>query len=389
MIQEDPIEAEISCFSYGCHVLPEDLIEESVQVKLGYGGPEDVKAEEVEDEEDGLIVHGATLTLTGYKGGALQDQINQDRSLMVVPFHPFDGPDSDHEMNTSKQNTIVSKSNDIFQNMLMGVFDGHGKGGEIVSQFVIEDLPKRISNSLKSMPADDIDDDIIMNIFNETFVGLDKDAPVGDSGGCTASVVLKLQSKLYIANSGDSRTFVAIFDPITNSSEIVYLTREDKPDLPEEKERVEKMGGSVYIPPPEKPHSSSRVIYTDYKTGYRNGLAMSRSIGDRSFGRIGVIPDPLVHVIDMNSLVQKECSAIDNDENVCSESLPNMYIVSGTDGLFDELQLEEITNNIGPSLFLNDGKKLMNMVGDLVVIAAQRWGARYRDDIAMAVAKIA
>ena len=154
------------------------------------------------------------------------------------------------------------------------------------------------------------------------------------------------------------------------------------------------MGGSVYIPPPEKPHASSRVIYVDYKTGYRNGLAMSRSIGDRAFGRLGVIPDPLIHVIDLSKYAkevgsQGECSIDENGDETCTiKDELEFYVVSGTDGLFDELELEEITDGIGPNLFLNNGENLMNIASDLVVIAAQRWGSRYRDDIAISVARL-
>ena len=186
---------------------------------------------------------------------------------------------------------------------------------------------------------------------------------------------------------------MAAFDPKTNSSDIVYITREDKPELPEERKRVEKMGGTVYIPPPEKPHASSRVIYVDYKTGYRNGLAMSRSIGDRAFGKRGVIPDPLIHIIDLENAKinasKGECIIDESGDEKCfMDDGLKFYVVSGTDGLFDELKLDEITDTIGPNLFHGSGENLMRFVSDLVVIAAQRWGHRYRDDIAITVARL-
>lgn len=259
--------------------------------------------------------------------------------------------------------------------------------GEIVSQYVIDELPVKISYGLEAEGT--TDDDVITNLLNKTFVELDRDAPVGDKGGCTASLLLKLQSKLYFANSGDSRTLLASFNPATNSSDILFITREDKPDLPDEKERVEKMGGMVYIPPASKPDASSRVVIYDYLSGTRSGLAMSRSIGDRDFGKVGVIPDPIVKVFDLNKLVVENESCLNEESSKeCSVDERHIYAVSGTDGLFDELDLSEITGMVGSHLFLDEGKQLATALAALVVTSAQRWGARYRDDIAIVAARL-
>ena len=202
-------EPETECFQFGCPVTPEDFVHEHVQVKLGYGtatsdSDENESASDTNIVESTGFVQAATLTLTGYKGGALADQINQDRALIVAPFSPMDGDGDDmthHSIKKSKENAIVTESSTPFDNLLLGVFDGHGKGGEIVSQFVIDELPTRLSQAFTASSVT-LDDDTIQSILNETFVELDKDAPVDDHGGCTASILLKLQSKLYVANTG-------------------------------------------------------------------------------------------------------------------------------------------------------------------------------------------
>mmetsp|Transcript_12656 Transcript_12656/g.19033 ORF Transcript_12656/g.19033 Transcript_12656/m.19033 type:complete len:412 (+) Transcript_12656:86-1321(+) len=383
-------EKELVCFSYGCPQLPEDLIEEDVQIKMGYSDDPSATAALL-DTSNGPI-RSATLTLTGYKGGKLADQINQDRALIVAPFH---------ELNNWSSSSEDNEGDDSSKNILMGVFDGHSKGGEKVSQFVIEELPKRLADGLSDIAATnkgEYKEQSVRDLLNQTFVELDRDVPVGENGGCTASVLLKLGPKLYVANAGDSQTFVAIFNSATNESEVVYITREDKPNLPDEKKRVESMGGTVYIPPPEKPNASSRVVIYDYKTGYRSGLAMSRSIGDRAFGKRGVIPDPLIEVLDLNDLMNKygteECEFDEFDENseeVCVMNADEfkVYVVSGTDGMMDEVTVEEITSLTGPKLYADDGNDILNALGTLIVSSAQRWGSRYRDDIAITVARIA
>jgi serine/threonine protein phosphatase PrpC len=79
-----------------------------------------------------------------------------------------------------------------------------------------------------------------------------------DSIGCTSNVIYidKKKNKIYVANAGDSRTVVC------ERGNAVELSKDHKPDLPEERSRIMKAGGEV---------SEGRV----------NGmLALSRAIGD-------------------------------------------------------------------------------------------------------------
>ena len=102
------------------------------------------------------------------------------------------------------------------------------------------------------------------------------------------SILLQLNTELYIANAGDSRTLVATYCPSTRSTSLIYASREDKPHLPEERERVERMGGRVRLPQPAGSGGTSRLMYVDRKSGREYGLAMSRSIGDWDAGKVGL-----------------------------------------------------------------------------------------------------
>ena len=56
--------------------------------------------------------------------------------------------------------------------------------------------------------------------------------------------------KLYLANAGDSVSFVVVHWASTHQTCIVYMSRaEDKPELPEEQERIERMDGRVLVIP--------------------------------------------------------------------------------------------------------------------------------------------
>ena len=105
-------------------------------------------------------------------------------------------------------------------------------------------------------------------------------------------------------------------------------------------------------------------------TGMQSGLAMSRSIGDWDAGKLGVIPDPLVKVIDIPELVEAQMDGvcqvgIENDgivEPACSSTSDDVYVfaVSATDGMMGKysclslspLQLNMIANIVPPHYIL-------------------------------------
>jgi len=322
-----------------------------------------------------------TLTLIGYKGGPLEAQINQDRAFCVVPYTV------DEETPKKRRRYTWARKEDLpLECRLLGVFDGHAQLGELVSQYAVSELPSLLASKLKGIQATTKE---ITRVLIETFVELDKAAPAEISGGCTASVVLQHGNQVYFANAGDSRSFLVVYRKKTSSVEVIYVTREDKPSLPDERERVESCGGQVYLPL----QGTSRVLYTDPVTGMQSGLAMSRSIGDWEVGKLGVIPNPIVHVIDIPQLVQaqlyqgapkKQAPPVEDDVHI--------FAVSATDGMMDFISPEAISHALVSSLYGKDGPHLLTTLEQLIYIAAQRWEqskeGRYRDDIAVAVAQI-
>lgn len=326
----------------------------------------------------------ATLTLIGYKGGNIEDQVNQDRAFVVSQFHTEDddSSDSDSSYGSDASNRLRTPKR------LLGVFDGHSNLGELVSQYSVTHLPEALSSKLgpilsSSLSADG-ESERIQQAIIEAFVEIDRNAPAELSGGCTASIVLQIGQKIYIANAGDSRSCVATYTKSTGAVKIVYVTREDKPDLPEERERVERMGGQVYIPPPGRYGASSRVLFIDKKTDRMNGLAMSRSIGDWDAGKLGVIPDPTVAVLDIIELINSSASSGPGDVEV--------FAFSATDGLLDYVELDDIAETVANSLYDEDGPHPLSACESLITSAATLWwkakNGTYRDDIAVAVSKL-
>ena len=337
----------------------------------------------------------ATLTLIGYKGGRMDDQVNQDRAFLISPF-----------MGTPDRRIV-------------GVFDGHGRGGEYVSDFTVTNLPEHLAAKLSGDDVNDKDEtkekeeeEEVKKVLFDAFVEMDRSAratPDHVTGGCTATVVLQLGDKAYVANAGDSRSFIATYSKSTKETKVVYVTREDKPHLPEERQRVEKMGGRVRLPP--QPGGTSRVMYRDALTGGEYGLAMSRSIGDWAAGEVGVIPDPLVDVVGLNALVngrgnddgsssEQTCTVSEDGEQECLatpaevvEGDIQVFAVSATDGLLDYVGIDDIAKHVALGLYDDEeGPHLLSACEALISAAAGGWHrhrqGRYRDDIAISVSKL-
>jgi hypothetical protein len=273
-----------TCPLYGCPFLPLDVHhDEAVKAQLGKLRNAALKDDGKELKSAGSD-KAATLTLIGYKGGKLEHQINQDRAIALSPY-------SYYNINSS---SCKERSGDSLTRRpvakLIGVFDGHAKYGEKVSEYVVKTLPALLGSKLIKydaiIPNDDDEtdqqyEDLVSQILHETFLELDASSPADPSGGCTASILLQLGTKIYIANAGDSRSFVAVhIIPPSQSADgsikdanattrIIFGTREDKPHLSTERIRVEGMGGNVYIPHGflNNGQGTTRVLYQDPTTG--------------------------------------------------------------------------------------------------------------------------
>jgi serine/threonine protein phosphatase PrpC len=393
------------CPTYGCPMTPQDILNGPVQEALRE--IRDSSKSGLRSRETKQVVlqqlqssgdeQKATLTLTGYKGGSKSEQVNQDRAFVISPFL------------TSKE----SQKDDLEAHRLMGVFDGHATSGEKVAEYCTQQLPKmlaaRLSKRLTKNITEDEQDRIVLSTLEEIYLELDKTAPYGESSGTTASVVLQMGKKLYLASTGDSPSFVCVHQAHSNTTDVIYVTPDHKPDLPEERARIEGMGGRVWVPPSRG--ADARVLFTDPETGEEAGIAMSRSIGDRDVGKYGVIANPAMQVIDLEELIHdrmteahEKCSNTtgrkmtkflmgDHAEQDAPIDDVHIFVVSASDGMMDVLNAKGIARFLVPSLCEDSGIHLLTACEKLISTAAEGWrraseDGSYRDDIAISVSKI-
>jgi len=359
-----------ACLPYGCPIRPLDILLDERD--------DDNVAKAVEALLEAGDASKTTLTLCGNKGDAEDEEeedqympVNQDSSTI---FSPFMG----HETR-----------------QLIGVFDGHGTLGEVTSEYAATRVPALLAQKLEGIP-DISNEAAVSQAIIDTFVQVDKTDPTKGIGGSTATIILQIGAKLYIGNAGDSVSFIAVL--ADEEVDIVYQSREDKPDLPEERKRIEQAGGYVHIPPATE--DVPRAYHIDDEGHARYGLAMSRSIGDWSVQ--GVIPDPIVDVLNVADLMdaalltakanceegeekKENCDAID------AQSV-GILAVSASDGMMDFLTPADIAHVMAASFFVEPNPHPHSAAEFLMRHAAEQWNkayaGHYRDDITIAATKV-
>eukprot|EP01111_Echinosteliopsis_oligospora_P015458 TRINITY_DN612_c0_g1_i2.p1 TRINITY_DN612_c0_g1~~TRINITY_DN612_c0_g1_i2.p1 ORF type:complete len:333 (+),score=98.96 TRINITY_DN612_c0_g1_i2:110-1108(+) len=141
------------------------------------------------------------------------------------------------------------------------VFDGHG------SDYCSAHCSANLHNYLLSSPSFKSGD--YMMAIREAIAMEDKalyDTYQKDRGGCTATVCLVIGNQLYLGNLGDSSSIIAFEDQGHLFGQ--RLSKDHKPDDPEERQRIEEAGGVVM---------GGRI------RGSESAINMSRAMGDFAF----------------------------------------------------------------------------------------------------------
>ena len=281
----------------------------------------------------------------------IQKPVRKDSNNSNITYNVFDGsgwlknyavfthPGCDKNGNQkTNQDSFVFKTNinNIKNFNIFGVMDGHGPQGHYVSQFASKFIPFQIINhrELKNLknPEDiyqklkDNEYEIIDKIFMETDNQLTKVNFDATESGCTCVLIINIGKHIICANTGDSRA-ILIYDTLGQNNYNDYvempLSYDYKPEMPEEKQRIEECGGVVEQLKTKNGEGVGPYRVWKQGEGYP-GLAMSRSIGDLIGKKIGVIPNPGILEYDLNESVK--------------------FIVVCSDGVWEFLENDNVKN---------------------------------------------
>ena len=241
------------------------------------------------------------------------------------------------------QDAYITIQNLTDECSLFAVADGHGINGREVSGFIkdrypvlLSKEPNLLSNPRKAIAqmASKVNTDLPHQGFDVNF-----------SGSTFVSVLMR-GKKLWCANIGDSRAFIARqlpdnyqsyknlrAKPSGNHWMSIALSRDHKPNEPDESARIARHGGRVeaYQDEHGNPFGPARVWLKNQNIP---GLAMSRSVGDRVAASVGVTAEPEILEFDL--------------------SPEDKFIVIGSDGIFEFLSNEDVLKIVVPYWRIND-----------------------------------
>lgn len=149
---------------------------------------------------------------------------------------------------------------------IFGVYDGHG--GKLISKVASQELPKYFMvNEPKLFIDSDYTTKYVTKVFIDFMTRINKDHPrashFSGSTCCMAIIVNDGRSNiLWVINLGDSRAVL-----VNRKNESKPLSVDHKPNLPSERERIEKLGGKD-------------KIYYDGSDWRVVDLSLSRALGD-------------------------------------------------------------------------------------------------------------
>lgn len=216
---------------------------------------------------------------------------------------------------------------------IYGVYDGHG--GKFVSKFLSKTLPQYFLKNDITYPLSN-------KYIRETFTSIqnileNKHEIHSDYCGSTCLVVIeyKYEGKrhLDIMNLGDSRCV------ISKKNIAQTITKDHKPNWPDEKKRIQKLGGEIYFDG------------ADWRIG---DLSVSRAFGDLdSKPYISCIPDIFRYKL----------------------SHKDQFMIIACDGLWDVLNPQDIVNFVISQSYDLEGNRInkkINIAKMLAELAIQK-----------------
>ncbi|XP_076288974.1 protein phosphatase 1B isoform X2 [Lasioglossum baleicum] len=232
---------------------------------------------------------------------------------------------------------IIGLNDSLSDWSYFAVFDGHA--GALASAHSAEHLLECIIQT-EEFKAEDVIKGIYSGFlrFDNEMRDLPEMSSGTDKSGSTAVCAFISPKNIYIANCGDSRAVLC------QAGCPVFSTRDHKPVLPAEKERIQNAGGSVMI---------QRV---------NGALAVSRALGDYEYKNLKdrgpceqlVSPEPEISVLDRD---------YEHDE----------FLVLACDGIWDVMHNEDLCNFIHSRLLLTDDlEAITNQVIDTCLYKGSR-----------------
>jgi len=275
----------------------------------------------------------------------------EDAILCQYPLDAPPKPLSIGEQKSPSSSAIVSTMG------IFGVFDGHGDGG-FASQFISSNLISKLQSNPSwnvayhefNLSSESCTTDTVETIFTEACYDLDDDLKNEESkprdGGSTAIVALVSSRKILVANIGDSRCILVKKRTTANNQdggeesnemsqiEVIPMSEDHKPDLPDERARIESAGLEVHtdqIPPKEDDENGQYEMISKVKKSDREMLGVARAFGDYDYKSNEDLSSSRQAVVCTPDIVVRD--RVDSDD---------MFLILACDGVWDVMSNNEV-----------------------------------------------
>lgn len=223
---------------------------------------------------------------------------------------------------------------------VMGLCDGHGMKGHLVSRSVAKQLPGLVFGKLENGVGLD---SAVCSAFDDCAELLRTSKHDFQTSGCACLALFFSESHLLCASLGHARAVTG--RQIGGIWSVYQLSSEHRPDNEAEQARILSLGGEVSIS--KRKHAGPARVYikgTDYP-----GLCISRALGDTCVQTIGVLHEPEIAYFQPTSM--------------------DKFLLLATFGLWEVMSSLEAVRLAALHLHLSPE----NVPGALILEAQRRW----------------
>lgn len=232
---------------------------------------------------------------------SLTSKSNITKGIYKIFHYSHPGEEAGGVAKINQDNFFISSSDGI-NYKLVGVCDGHGKNGHLVSEFIRDNLPavfeKEFNAKIGKIPQSVSFVKRIIKILENSFMTmnskLSNNANIDTNfSGSTCVTTLFIEEekclKMFVANLGDSRAVLLKSTHPRWTFEV--LSRDHKPVESDEALRIQRFGGKLErFTDGEGNYFGPLRVWI--KNGLIPGLAMTRSFGDQIAASVGVLSEP-------------------------------------------------------------------------------------------------
>lgn len=225
---------------------------------------------------------------------------------------------------------------------VVGVCDGHGSNGHLVSKFLSDTIPSLLRKRLASQ----LPELALATTYQDLSTLLQSSALDTRTSGSTCLTVLITPTHLLCANVGDSRAILG--RSLHGTWSVHQLSWDHRPDNLSETQRIMAAGGEVSVS--KMLHSGPARVYL--KGCLLPGLSVSRTFGDDYAVGSGVVSEPDIATVQLTSR--------------------DKFLILGSDGLWEVLSSIEAVR-LGGALYRTQPELVCEK---LIEEAQKRWNRK-------------